>query len=206
MKRKADASSATTKPTKLQIAARDWSCALCQVSATSEAGLNQHLEGKKHKAKQESLWYPSDELKRLWGPLLMSWRRSASRSEKQPRILQLYHYTECNASSQQPWGQPLEPVSEKSSGPSSLLHPGLMVDTSAFMPLVVPNNSNLSPMFSTISLLLMPKNKMEVFQKLPQDPHFRKAWNCPPELRGGRAIGLMVSFADMAESIKNMRI
>ena len=55
MKRKADASSATTKPIKLQIAARDWSCALCQVSATSEAGLNQHLEGKKHKAKQESL-------------------------------------------------------------------------------------------------------------------------------------------------------
>jgi len=55
VKRKADASSATTKPTKLQTAARDWSCALCQVSATSEAGLNQHLEGKKHKAKQESL-------------------------------------------------------------------------------------------------------------------------------------------------------
>ncbi|CAD6210956.1 unnamed protein product [Miscanthus lutarioriparius] len=51
VKRKADASSATTKPTKLQTAARDWSCALCQVSATSEAGLNQHLEGKKHKAK-----------------------------------------------------------------------------------------------------------------------------------------------------------
>ncbi|XP_066311976.1 uncharacterized protein [Miscanthus floridulus] len=115
-------------------------------------------------------------------------------------------YTKCNASSQQPWGQPLEPVSEKSSGPSSLLHPGLMVDTSAFMPLAVPNSSNLSPVFSTTSLLLMPKNKMEVFEKLPQNPHFRKAWNCPPELRGGRAIGLMVSFADMAESIKNMRI
>lgn len=45
------ASSATTEPTKLQTVARDWSCALCQVSATSEAGLNQHLEGKKHKAK-----------------------------------------------------------------------------------------------------------------------------------------------------------
>ncbi|CAD6238308.1 unnamed protein product [Miscanthus lutarioriparius] len=61
-------------------------------------------------------------------------------------------------------------------------------------------------LFSTTSLLLMPKNKMEVFEKLPQNPHFRKAWNCPPELRGGRAIGHMVSFADMAESIKNMRI
>jgi hypothetical protein len=71
-----------------------------------------------------------------------------------------------------------------------------MVDTSAFMPLAVPNSSNLSPVFSTTSLLLMPKNKMEVFEKLPQNPHFRKAWNCPPELRGGRAIGLMVSFAE----------
>jgi len=81
-----------------------------------------------------------------------------------------------------------------------------MVDTSAFMPLAVPNNSNLSPVFSTTSLLLMPKNKMEVFEKLPQNPLFRKKWNCPPELHGGRAIGLMVSFADMAESIKNMRI
>jgi len=68
VKRKADASSATTKltklqnassattePTKQQTVVRDWSCALCLVSATSEAGLNQHLEGKKHKSKQESL-------------------------------------------------------------------------------------------------------------------------------------------------------
>jgi len=81
-----------------------------------------------------------------------------------------------------------------------------MVDTSAFMPLAVTNSSNLSPVFSTTSLLLMPKNKMEVFEKLPQNPLFCKKWNCPPELHGGRAIGLMVSFADMAESIKNMRI
>ena len=80
------------------------------------------------------------------------------------------------------------------------------IDTSAFMPLAVPNNNNLSLVFSTTSLLLMPKNKMEVFKKLPQNQLFRKKWNCPPELHGGRAIGLMVSFADMAESIKNMRI
>ncbi|KAJ1260151.1 hypothetical protein BS78_10G210600 [Paspalum vaginatum] len=46
-----DASSATTEPTEPQNAAGEWSCALCQVSATSEAGLNQHLEGKRHKAK-----------------------------------------------------------------------------------------------------------------------------------------------------------
>ena len=33
----------------------EWSCALCQVTATSEKGLNQHLRGKKHKAKEASL-------------------------------------------------------------------------------------------------------------------------------------------------------
>ncbi|XP_058114037.1 uncharacterized protein LOC131256939 [Magnolia sinica] len=34
---------------------KDWSCALCQVSATSQQGLNDHLQGKKHKAKEEEL-------------------------------------------------------------------------------------------------------------------------------------------------------
>ncbi|KDP38694.1 hypothetical protein JCGZ_04047 [Jatropha curcas] len=33
----------------------EWSCALCQVSATSENGLNEHLRGKKHKAKEARL-------------------------------------------------------------------------------------------------------------------------------------------------------
>lgn len=102
--------------------------------------------------------------------------------------------------------QPLQPVSEKSPGPSSLLHPVVMADTSAFMALAVPNSSDLSTAFSTTSLLLMPNDKMEVFQKLPQIPHFREAWNCPPELREGRALGLMVCFANMAKSIKDMRI
>ncbi|XP_040381536.1 uncharacterized protein LOC102716791 isoform X2 [Oryza brachyantha] len=51
MKRKTDAIPATTGPVKVQKPAQDWSCALCQVSATSEAALNEHLEGKKHKAK-----------------------------------------------------------------------------------------------------------------------------------------------------------
>uniref|UniRef100_A0A1S8ADI9 Uncharacterized protein n=1 Tax=Citrus limon TaxID=2708 RepID=A0A1S8ADI9_CITLI len=32
-----------------------WSCALCQVSATSKRGLDEHLQGKKHKAKEEGL-------------------------------------------------------------------------------------------------------------------------------------------------------
>ncbi|KAH9806343.1 c2h2-type domain-containing protein [Citrus sinensis] len=34
---------------------KEWSCALCQVSATSERGLDEHLQGKKHKAKEAGL-------------------------------------------------------------------------------------------------------------------------------------------------------
>uniref|UniRef100_A0A453T4L1 U1-type domain-containing protein n=1 Tax=Aegilops tauschii subsp. strangulata TaxID=200361 RepID=A0A453T4L1_AEGTS len=51
MKRKTDANAATTVPKKVQKLAKDWSCALCQVSAPCEAALNEHLGGRKHKAK-----------------------------------------------------------------------------------------------------------------------------------------------------------
>ncbi|PHT75319.1 hypothetical protein T459_18841 [Capsicum annuum] len=40
---------------KKKNAKEDWSCALCQVSATSERGLNDHLQGKKHKSKEAAL-------------------------------------------------------------------------------------------------------------------------------------------------------
>ncbi|XP_017983231.1 PREDICTED: uncharacterized protein LOC18587823 [Theobroma cacao] len=33
----------------------EWSCAVCQVSATSEKGLTEHLQGRKHKAKEARL-------------------------------------------------------------------------------------------------------------------------------------------------------
>ncbi|KAH1203005.1 hypothetical protein GmHk_17G049338 [Glycine max] len=33
---------------------KDWSCELCQISATSLKGLNDHIQGKKHKANKES--------------------------------------------------------------------------------------------------------------------------------------------------------
>ncbi|XP_008810794.2 uncharacterized protein LOC103722126 [Phoenix dactylifera] len=46
-KRKAVANAGAGKLPKPQ---KDWSCALCQVTATSEERLNDHLEGKKHKA------------------------------------------------------------------------------------------------------------------------------------------------------------
>jgi hypothetical protein len=82
----------------------------------------------------------------------------------------------------------------------------MMMDLSKFMPLPAPSSSNLGTVFSTSSLLLMPVHKLEIFERLPQIPHFREVQNCPPEFREGKALGLMVSFANMAESIKNMRI
>ncbi|KAL5200711.1 hypothetical protein ABZP36_021914 [Zizania latifolia] len=51
VKRKTGAIPSTTGSGKVKKPAKDWSCALCHVSATSEAGLNEHLEGKWHKAK-----------------------------------------------------------------------------------------------------------------------------------------------------------
>ncbi|XP_025819355.1 uncharacterized protein LOC112895600 isoform X2 [Panicum hallii] len=111
-----------------------------------------------------------------------------------------------NASSQNFFGQHQESISEKSTGPSSFVHPCMMMDLSKFMPLPAPSSSNLGTVFSTSSLLLMPVHKLEIFERLPQIPHFREVQNCPPEFREGKALGLMVSFANMAESIKNMRI
>ncbi|RLN24869.1 hypothetical protein C2845_PM07G10780 [Panicum miliaceum] len=111
-----------------------------------------------------------------------------------------------NASSQNSFGQHQVLISEKSTGPSSFVHPCMMMDLSKFMLLPVPSSSNLGTVFSTSSLLLMPVHKLEIFSSLPQIPHFREVQNCPPEFREGKALGLMVSFANMAESIKNMRI
>ncbi|OEL29364.1 hypothetical protein BAE44_0009616 [Dichanthelium oligosanthes] len=76
----------------------------------------------------------------------------------------------------------------------------------SFMPLPMPSSSTLAHVFSTSSLLLIPAHKMEIFERLPHIPHFREVQNCPPEFREGKALGLMVSFANMAESIKNMQI
>lgn len=81
-----------------------------------------------------------------------------------------------------------------------------MMDLSKFIPVPVPSSSNHGTAFSTSSLLLMPNHKLEIFERLPQKPHFREVQNCPPEFREGKVLGLMISFANIAESIKNMRI
>ncbi|XP_060178101.1 uncharacterized protein LOC132608042 [Lycium barbarum] len=39
----------------------EWRCALCQVSATDQGGLNDHLQGKKHKRKEAALGTQKDE-------------------------------------------------------------------------------------------------------------------------------------------------
>eukprot|EP00262_Sarcandra_glabra_P013398 TRINITY_DN370_c0_g2_i1.p1 TRINITY_DN370_c0_g2~~TRINITY_DN370_c0_g2_i1.p1 ORF type:complete len:349 (+),score=52.38 TRINITY_DN370_c0_g2_i1:195-1241(+) len=54
LKRKASdaATSVNDKPKKV---VKELGCALCQVSATSEQALNDHMQGKKHKAKEEQL-------------------------------------------------------------------------------------------------------------------------------------------------------
>ncbi|MCL7036304.1 hypothetical protein MKW94_022423 [Papaver nudicaule] len=40
---------------KKKKAQKEWSCALCKVSATTEKGLDAHLQGRKHKAKERGL-------------------------------------------------------------------------------------------------------------------------------------------------------
>ncbi|GJM94187.1 hypothetical protein PR202_ga10810 [Eleusine coracana subsp. coracana] len=111
-----------------------------------------------------------------------------------------------DASLNHPLGQYELSISKKSKKPSSSMRPGMMIDLSSFMP--VPATTTLPTVFSAGSLLLMPEYKMEVFKLLPQkNLHFHEVWNnYPRELREGQALGLMLSFANMAESIKNIRV
>ncbi|VAH24744.1 unnamed protein product [Triticum turgidum subsp. durum] len=47
---------------------------------------------------------------------------------------------------------------------------------------------------------------LEIFRKAPQQPHFRQFEQCCPELREGMALGLMLSFANLAESINMLDV
>jgi hypothetical protein len=47
---------------------------------------------------------------------------------------------------------------------------------------------------------------MEVFRVMPQRPNFHKFQHHVPELREGMALGLMLSFANLAESIRRLSI
>ncbi|TVU34063.1 hypothetical protein EJB05_15888, partial [Eragrostis curvula] len=114
---------------------------------------------------------------------------------------------ERSTSLQHPLSQLQLSISKKSAEPSSFMHPALTVDLSSLRPLPAPSSNSIPPVFSTSSLLLMPDYKMEVFKMLPQkNLHFHEVRNCPSEFQEGKALGLMLSFANMAESIKNMQI
>ncbi|CAL9190564.1 unnamed protein product [Musa hybrid cultivar] len=52
-KRKVAANATPNKAPRL--ASKDWGCALCRVTATGEMALNEHLQGKRHKAKVAAL-------------------------------------------------------------------------------------------------------------------------------------------------------
>ncbi|XBI87684.1 hypothetical protein VPH35_025731 [Triticum aestivum] len=47
---------------------------------------------------------------------------------------------------------------------------------------------------------------LEIFRKAPQRPHFRRFEQYCPELREGKALGLMHSFANLAESINMLDV
>ncbi|XP_039116436.1 DUF724 domain-containing protein 3-like [Dioscorea cayenensis subsp. rotundata] len=56
-----------------------------------------------------------------------------------------------------------------------------------------------SPMWQTIE-------SMEIFRLLPQEPHFQPLEQHCPEFREGMAVGLMITFANFATSIRSLRI
>ncbi|KAJ0985474.1 hypothetical protein J5N97_003830 [Dioscorea zingiberensis] len=56
-----------------------------------------------------------------------------------------------------------------------------------------------SPMWETVK-------SMEVFSLMPQEPHFQPLEQYCQELREGMAVGLMVTFANFATSIRNLQI
>ncbi|KAM7251818.1 hypothetical protein ACFE04_023701 [Oxalis oulophora] len=68
-------------PTAFKDVQREWTCAICQVSTTSETTLNLHLKGKRHKAACEKLKTTSHASK---DKVLCS---SVSKEEPKPKIV-----------------------------------------------------------------------------------------------------------------------
>uniref|UniRef100_A0A0D3EQ42 Agenet domain-containing protein n=1 Tax=Oryza barthii TaxID=65489 RepID=A0A0D3EQ42_9ORYZ len=117
------------------------------------------------------------------------------------KIIDASHYESYASLQQHPLGQCQVPNYWSAAGQSSFVHPSITMNLFTILP--APNSH---PTTFASSLLMGPCEKMEVFENLPQLPHFGKLIGCPPELREGKALGLMASFANIAESIQNMRI
>lgn len=68
-----------------------------------------------------------------------------------------------------------------------------MLDLNQSLPFV-----KSSPIWNTLETL-------EVFQRMPQNPHFRPLENCKEERREGLAIGNMVTFSTLIEKVAKLR-
>ena len=69
----------------------------------------------------------------------------------------------------------------------------IMLDLNQSLPFVKG-----SPIWNTLETL-------EVFQKMPQKPHFRPLENCKEERREGLAIGNMVTFSTLIEKVAKLK-
>lgn len=69
----------------------------------------------------------------------------------------------------------------------------IMLDLNQSLPFV-----KSSPIWNTLDTL-------EVFQKMPQKPHFRPLENCKEERREGLAIGNMVTFSTLIEKVARLK-
>ncbi|XP_078163048.1 uncharacterized protein LOC144558160 [Carex rostrata] len=69
-----------------------------------------------------------------------------------------------------------------------------------------PNpNPNSSPNgFQKTASIWQAVEKLKVFSQAPQRPHFTKLQSLCPEMREGIALGLMVTYANLTDSIKNL--
>ncbi|XP_074563472.1 uncharacterized protein LOC141820087 [Curcuma longa] len=83
-KRKAAIVSASNKVPKLL--PKEWSCALCQITATTEKNLNDHLDGKKHKSKLAVLGHTEKEIKSNSESIFLNQTRGVNEEHKTSMI------------------------------------------------------------------------------------------------------------------------
>lgn len=108
--------------------------------------------------------------------------------------------------------QALPPVEEVSATFQKGLVHDLPSSNKTEMPAVSAENSSDSPEknvlvpFVRSSPMWQTIESMEIFRLLPQEPHFQPLEQHCPEFREGMAVGLMITFANFATSIRSLRI
>lgn len=91
------------------------------------------------------------------------------------------------------WNEARERPSEVTQSPRIDPTGEIMLDLNQSLPFV-----KSSPIWNTLETL-------EVFQRMPQKPHFRPLENCKEERREGLAIGNMVTFSTLIEKVAKLR-